>query len=282
MANQQLYDKQYSVPSDVIKYIQTVLVSSPSGEGVKRAKFIVKNGSVTYQELKRLKNFFDNFNTQANNKAQYALAGGNLMKAFVDATLNQQRAGVQRSKEVRQDMTTNPNSELHAYQTPRLNEFETNINNLARAIDTEILRKILKEEKDKEEKQKNAVAVIVDKDNKILLLKRGKDPEIWMPGKWALVGGAIEKGESPQKAVEREILEETGLEIDKFVKTFSIQRNPNSIEHIFACRYNGDPTEITLNGENTNYGWYSVDEMKYLDIVPNLIEYITLAFKKYD
>jgi ADP-ribose pyrophosphatase YjhB (NUDIX family) len=263
MANQELYNKTYSVPSDVINYIKSVLVANPTLKGVKRAKFIVKNGSVTYQELKRLKNIFDNYNPQTNGNTAYALAGGNLMKAFVEATLNQQRAGVQRSKEVRRDMTANPNSELMPYQTPRLNE---------------------EKEKDKEEKQKNAVAVIVDKDNKILLLKRNKDPEIWQPGKWALVGGAIEKGESPQKAVEREILEETGLEIKDFVKTFSIQRNPNSVEHIFACRYNGDPMEITLNGENTNYGWYSIGEMKFLDIVPNLVEYITLAFsgKKYE
>jgi 8-oxo-dGTP diphosphatase len=286
MANQELYNKTYSVPPDVIKYIKSVLVSNPTGKGVKRAKFIINNGVLSYSAVRGLENFFKYFNPQTDDRIQYELAGGNLMKAHIDYITKSDENAVKTSKEVRRDMTTNPNSELHAYQTPRLNEFETNINNLAREIDSEILRKILKEEKekDKEEKQKNAVAVIVDKDNKILLLKRSKEPKIWMPGKWALVGGAIEKGESPQKAVEREILEETGLDIDKFVKTFSIQRNPNSIEHIFACRYNGDPTEITLNGENTNYGWYSVDEMEYLDIVPNLIEYITLAFsgKKYE
>jgi 8-oxo-dGTP diphosphatase len=130
--------------------------------------------------------------------------------------------------------------------------------------------------------KKNAVVVIVDEDNKILLLKRSSDPKIWQPSKWALVGGGIEKNETPQQAIEREITEETGLEIKKFIKSFSIQRNPDSIEHIFACRYEGDPTDIRLNEENTNYGWYDVDEMKFLDIVPHLIEYITMAFKKYD
>jgi 8-oxo-dGTP diphosphatase len=261
MANSQLLDKQYRIPPDVLKYIQTVLVSNPEGEGVKRAKFMLKNGIVTYQVLKRLKNFFDHFD--GGDKVQYALAGGELMRSFIERTLNADRDAVARSKETKQDMTTDPNSELMPYQTPRLSEAE---------------------DKDKkEEKQKNAVAVIVNNDNKILLLKRSdEDKKIWMPGKWALVGGAIEKGESPQKAVEREIFEETGLQIDKFNKRFSIQRNPNSIETIFACRYEGDPTDITLNEENTNYGWYDVDEMRYLDTVPHLIEYITLSFKKYD
>ena len=102
MANSQLLDKQYRIPPDVLKYIQTTLVSNPSGEGVKRAKFMLKNGSVTYQELKRLKNFFDYFNPETDNKAQYALAGGDLMKSFVERTLNADRAAVKRSKKAKQ------------------------------------------------------------------------------------------------------------------------------------------------------------------------------------
>ena len=99
----------------------------------------------------------------------------------------------------------------------------------------------------------------------------------------ALSHGKIEKGESPEEACKREIEEETGLKIKKFIKSFTIQRRPESIEHIFACRYDGDPTDIELDGkENVSYGWYDVEEMDYLDIVPNLVEYIMLVFKKYD
>jgi len=257
MANQELYNKTYSVPSEVSRHIQSILVSTPQGNGVKRAKFIVKNGYLTYQELKRLKNFFDYFNPQTQSKAEYELAGGNLMKAFIDRTLNADRNAVKTSKEVRRDMTANPNSELKPYQTPRLSE-------------------------EKEDLKKNAVAVIVNDDNKILLLKRADMPKMWQPNKWALVGGGIEKGESPEKAIKREIKEEIGLDIDKFVKTFSIQRHKESIEHIFACRHSGEPTDITLNEENTQYGWFDAGEMRYLDTVPHLMEYITLAFKKYD
>ena len=257
MANQELYNKTYKIPSDVLKSIQTALISTPTGNGVKRAKFMLNNGVITYQAMKKLKHDFDYNNFADVN--QYALAGGNQMKAFIDSTLQQDRDAVKRSKNVRQDMHVDVNLGTKAYQTPTLNE----------------------EKKDKEEPQKNAVAVIVNNDNKFLLLKRSKESD-WMPGKWSLVGGMIEKGENPQQAVEREIKEETGLTIEKFIKTFSLQRRPNSTEHIFACRYEGDPTDIVLNEENTNYGWYGISEMKFLDIVPNLIEYITLSFKKYD
>lgn len=259
MANQELYNKTYQIPSDVLKGIQAALISNPNSEGIKRAKFMLKNASVTYQVLKRLKNFFDYFNPQTGDKVQYALAGGNLMRQFIENTLASDRAGVKISKNVKQDMNFKPNSELKPNSPmPNLNEDK------------------------KKDLKKNAVAVIVNQDNKFLLLKRGSDPKIWQPSKWALVGGGIEKGETPQQAVQREIEEETGLEIKKFVKTFSIQRNPESIEHIFACRYEGDPTDIRLNEENTNYGWYDINEINFLETVPNLQDYINLAFIKYD
>jgi 8-oxo-dGTP pyrophosphatase MutT (NUDIX family) len=257
--NQELYGKQYSVPPEVLKSLQATLITNPTGEGIKRAKYMLKNGSVTYQELKRLKNFFDYFNPETQNKMQYALAGGDLMKQFIETTLNRDRAAVKTSKEVKQDMNVNPMLGTQSYQTPQLNE-----------------------DKKKDELKKNALAVIVNEDNKILLLKRSSDSKIWQPNKWGLVGGGIEKNETPKQAVEREIKEETNLDIKKFIKTFDIQRNPDSIEHIFACRYDGNPTDIRLNEENSNYGWYDINEMKFLDIVPHLIEYITISFKEYN
>ena len=227
MANGELLNKQYRISPDILKGIQMTLITNPQGEGVKRAKYLLKNGSISYQEMKRLKNFFDYFNPQTGDKMQYTLAGGDLMKSFIDRTLNVDRNAVQQSKKVKQMYSVDPMLGTKPTQTPRLNE----------------------EDKKKKELTKNAVAVIVDNDNKILLLKRGNKAS-WMPSKWALVGGEIEKGETPQKAIEREIKEETNLDINKFTKTFTIQRNPDSIETIFACRYKGDPTDIKLNEEH--------------------------------
>ena len=256
MTDRELENGTYSINPEIINYVKTQLIKYPTEDGIKRAKNIIKNdGRLSGFELKRLKNFFDTFNSETESRIKYELAGGDLMKQEVEHLLNSNRVANDQSKKVKQTYNVDPNLGTKPYQTPQLNE-------------------------DKKELKKNAVAVIVDNDNKILLLKRGNKAP-WMPSKWSLVGGAINKDETPKQAVEREILEETGLEIKKFIKTFDIKRNVDSIEYVFACRYEGEPTDIKLNEENANYGWYDVDEMKFLDIVPNLIEYIILSFTEY-
>lgn len=54
-----------------------------------------------------------------------------------------------------------------------------------------------------------AVKGIIRKDGKILVLKRS-DKDDHKPGIWETVGGGMDKEESPQGALLREISEETG------------------------------------------------------------------------
>lgn len=53
-------------------------------------------------------------------------------------------------------------------------------------------------------------AVVHDAAGRLLLIRRGHAPHA---GRWSLPGGHIEAGESPAQAVEREVLEETGLRV---------------------------------------------------------------------
>jgi 8-oxo-dGTP diphosphatase len=54
-------------------------------------------------------------------------------------------------------------------------------------------------------------AVIVEKQGKVLLVKRGFQPR---KGSWALPAGYLERDEKAEKAAVRELEEETGLEAD--------------------------------------------------------------------
>ena len=57
---------------------------------------------------------------------------------------------------------------------------------------------------------KPCVAVLIDKNDSLLLARRAVDPA---KGKWDILGGFIEPGESAEEAVAREIKEETSLEV---------------------------------------------------------------------
>jgi ADP-ribose pyrophosphatase len=54
------------------------------------------------------------------------------------------------------------------------------------------------------------VGAVVIKDGKVLLVKRGVEPN---KGLWAIPGGSLNLGETLQEGAEREILEETGIAI---------------------------------------------------------------------
>jgi ADP-ribose pyrophosphatase YjhB (NUDIX family) len=55
---------------------------------------------------------------------------------------------------------------------------------------------------------KTAVAIFIEKDDSVLLIRRGIEP---MKGSWALPAGYMNAYEDPARAAEREALEETGL-----------------------------------------------------------------------
>ncbi|MCK5063376.1 MAG: NUDIX domain-containing protein, partial [Candidatus Aenigmarchaeota archaeon] len=53
-------------------------------------------------------------------------------------------------------------------------------------------------------------AIIINDKNEVLLVKRSKTSRV-NPDIWSRPGGEVEFGESSAKAVEREVLEETGI-----------------------------------------------------------------------
>jgi len=77
-------------------------------------------------------------------------------------------------------------------------------------------------------------AVVLDGD-RVLLVKRGHAP---LKRQWSLPGGSVETGETLEQAVGREVLEETGIEIEvgPIVEVLDrISRDPEGrVEHHFV------------------------------------------------
>jgi len=104
------------------------------------------------------------------------------------------------------------------------------------------------------------VDALILKDDKILLIKRTK--KLVEGGKWALVGGFVERDETLKEAVEREVMEESGYKI-KNIELLRVIDNPNrpgedrqNIAFIFTAE--------AL--EKTGEADWEVDDQKWFDL----------------
>ncbi|MAV60469.1 MAG: hypothetical protein CMA13_04120 [Euryarchaeota archaeon] len=103
------------------------------------------------------------------------------------------------------------------------------------------------------------VAACVVKDSKILLVKESRGSKA---GFWGMPKGAVDQGESPAKAVLRELREECGIG-GKVLGLIAIrERVNNGIPGIFiAYSVTIDEYEIKIDpNEISEYGWFSISE----------------------
>lgn len=117
--------------------------------------------------------------------------------------------------------------------------------------------------------------IIRRKDGKILVLKRSNKDD-HKPGVWETVGGGMDKEESPQEALVREISEETGLVvgIDSPFNVFTFKKDTGEFKVgiTFLCEYVSG--EVKLSDEHSEYRWIDPREFAQLESVPSLHEEI--------
>lgn len=111
---------------------------------------------------------------------------------------------------------------------------------------------------------------LIVKGNKILLVRK---PE-WADGRFGLVAGFVEFGESLEEAFIREVAEETGLQIDN-IRYIGSQSwpFPSQIMNGFVAYYVSG--EITLgDDELEEAGWYSLDQLPTLPPRRSIARYL--------
>ena len=81
--------------------------SDANTEGYNRNQELRDTGYVTYQQLGRIKNWFDNYSGDGTD-APYILNGADYMKSWVDSTLNHLRNDDAMNKQIRQDFHPEP------------------------------------------------------------------------------------------------------------------------------------------------------------------------------
>jgi hypothetical protein len=114
--NKDLYGNTIQLPEDVVEYLQQCFDSANTDdstiEGFKRNQELRDSRETTYQQLKRMKNWFDNFNGLEND-LPFILNGGHYVKNWVNDTLGGMRNNVYMGKKVKSEVLPNQFIQTH-------------------------------------------------------------------------------------------------------------------------------------------------------------------------
>ncbi|MBX4198493.1 NUDIX domain-containing protein [Candidatus Parcubacteria bacterium] len=101
----------------------------------------------------------------------------------------------------------------------------------------------------------------------ILLQHRSKDA-IRLPDYWAFFGGGIEKDETPEQALARELHEELEYSVKAPVLIFSqkfIYKEDENTKYVYIERFNPDKPLVQHEGQEMK--WWKFEDMDHLLIV---------------
>lgn len=130
-------------------------------------------------------------------------------------------------------------------------------------------------------------AVILNKNNKILLHKRSD-----ITSAWSLPGGMMKIGESIEQCCIREIQEEMKLEIipKRLIGIYSspeciFEWSDGSVYQSFVIAFlceisENNMSDVVLNNESDEYGWFGRDEIKTLNTLPYVKEILEKSFSE--
>jgi 8-oxo-dGTP diphosphatase len=117
-------------------------------------------------------------------------------------------------------------------------------------------------------------AVVFDEEGRVLLVRRGRPP---LAGSWTLPGGHLEAGESAEQAIEREVLEETGLRVraEQLVATVPVATEGYAYEiDEYLCTVGGSARALCPGDDAEDACWAARSELEGLGVRPQAIAVI--------
>lgn len=115
-----------------------------------------------------------------------------------------------------------------------------------------------------------AVGAIVVKDGRLLMVQRAHDPGA---GLWSLPGGRLEHGEYLAAALQREVSEETGLDVEvrDLVGILEVVGDPHYVILDYFAEVTTDDDPVAAD-DVSDARWVPLDEVASLPCTPRFQE----------
>lgn len=130
------------------------------------------------------------------------------------------------------------------------------------------------------------VGVVVWRDERVLLVKRGKPPRA---GQWSLPGGAQKLGETLAETARREVREETGIEIElgEIIATLDLidRDDAGRVRHHYTLvdfAAEGLEADLCAGDDAADARWFTRTDIDRLDLWSETLRIIELAADKRD
>jgi ADP-ribose pyrophosphatase YjhB (NUDIX family) len=117
---------------------------------------------------------------------------------------------------------------------------------------------------------KVAVLVLITQEDRILLVKRALEPA---KGRWAIPAGFLDWDEHPLDCARREVLEETGLQVDdlRLLDVFGRFEDGGRADIVIAYRATIQGGTLQAADDAEEVGWFTRDDLPELAFMPTKI-----------
>lgn len=100
--------------------------------------------------------------------------------------------------------------------------------------------------------------------HEVLLVLRDDIPTIACPNMWDLPGGHVERGETPEECIAREMQEEIEIDVEG-CRLFRVYEFPDRTEHVFSRNAEFDIERLVLH-EGQMIRWFSQKKTEETDL----------------